>query len=58
MKNPSRRSFLKLGAAVAGGVVAFRSVPAWAAPGQDPAVVPNYSALSDLPEPGTVNVQH
>lgn len=58
MKNPSRRSFLKLGAAVAGGVVAFRSVPTWAAPGQDPVVVPNYSALSALPEPGTVNVQH
>lgn len=26
---------------------AFRSDPTWAAPGEAPAVVPNYSALSD-----------
>lgn len=38
MKNPSRRNFLKAGAAVAGGAIALRSVPTWAA--TPPAVVP------------------
>lgn len=48
MEDPSRRGFLKLRAAVAGGAVAFRSMPMWAAPGTALRVVSNYSALSDL----------
>lgn len=40
MKNPSRRNFLKSGAAVAGGAIALRSIPAWSATAGAPAVVP------------------
>lgn len=40
MKNPSRRSFLKLSAAAAGGAITFRSAPAWAVPAAATAVVP------------------
>ncbi|HKW35648.1 MAG TPA: beta-L-arabinofuranosidase domain-containing protein [Candidatus Acidoferrum sp.] len=43
MKNPSRRSFLKLSAKAAGGAIAFRSVPAWAAPAAAPVVIPPLS---------------
>lgn len=61
MKNCSRRSFLKSGAAVAGGAVASRSVPTWAPPAADPApaVVPNSSAFAGLPEPAKsmINVE-
>lgn len=40
MKSPSRRNFLKAGAAVAGGAVVLRSIPTWAATAEAPAVAP------------------
>jgi len=43
MKNSSRRNFLKLGAAAAGGAIAFRSVPAWTRQPASAAVVPALS---------------
>lgn len=43
MKNPSRRDFLKSGAAIAGGAMALRFTPAWAAAAATPAVVPPLS---------------
>lgn len=43
MKHASRRNFLKLSAAAAGGAIAFRSLPTWAAPAANSAVVPPLS---------------
>ena len=43
MKNPSRRQFVKLAAAAAGGTIAFRAVPTWASRAASAAVVPALS---------------
>ncbi len=46
MKSPSRRNFLKSGAAVAGGAVVLRSIPTWAVTAAAPAVVPPLSQFA------------
>lgn len=45
MKNASRRQFLKAAAVTTGGVLAARSLPSWAFPGEEVSVTPSLSVF-------------